>query len=129
MQLKILITCQLLLKIETLCNNNILGLIVLILLVVPSSTNRNLIKGTNNCFGEVKLDYDILTWNLDQIFELDLGTFVFKCGVCCVRKFVTSLDSRSPHSATPFEKLVIEFGTWNWDLASNLYDVQLWNHN
>jgi len=41
-----------------------------------------------------KLDYDISSWNLDWIFELDLGTFVFKFQVCCVRKFVTSLDSR-----------------------------------
>jgi len=91
-----------------------LGLVVLILVVDPSSTNRNLIKGTNNVFGEVKLDYDILTWNLDEIFELDLGTFVFKFGVCCVRKFVTSLDSRSPHSATPFWKM--SYKIWNMEL-------------
>jgi hypothetical protein len=72
--------------------NNILGLIVLILVVVPFSTNHKLMKGIDICFGELKLDYDISSWNLDWIFHLDLDTYVFRFWVCWVWNFVTSLD-------------------------------------
>jgi len=80
-------------------HNNILGLVVLILVVVPLSTNCSLIKGIKIFFGKLKFDYDISSQSSDFILDLDLNACnIFRFGfvayenlqcswICCFGTF------------------------------------------
>jgi hypothetical protein len=61
--------------------NKILGLVVLILVATPPSTNHHFIKGIKCFFGNLKLDYDISNWSLDPILDLGFNTCnIFRFG-------------------------------------------------
>jgi len=88
-----------------LTSHNILGLIALILVVVPLSTNCSLIKGIKILIGELKFDYDISSQNSYLILDLDPNACnVFRFGFVSYENLQRSWILETHCSATHFEK-------------------------
>jgi len=106
-------------NIVQLTSHNILGLVALIL-VVPISTNCSLIKGIKILIGELKFDYDISSQSSYLILDLDPNACnVFRFGLVSYENLQRSWILETHCSATHFEKWVLKFGAWNWNLNLN----------
>jgi hypothetical protein len=88
-----------------LTSHNILGLVALILVVVPISTNCSLIKGIKILIGELKFEYDISSQSSYLILDLDHNACnVFRFGFVSYENLQHSWILETHCSATHFEK-------------------------
>jgi hypothetical protein len=101
-------------------SHNILGLVVLMLMVVPISTNCSLIKRIKILIGELNFDYDISSQSSYLILGLDPNACnAFRFGFVSYENLQCCWILETYCSATHFEKLVLKFGAWNWNLNLN----------
>jgi len=96
--------------------NNILGLVVLILVAIPPSTNHHLIMGINFfCSEKLKFDYDISSCSLDPILDLGLNTCnIFRFGFVVYENLQCFWILEAYENATHFEKQDLKFGIETW---------------